>query len=225
MPRLRYTIGIDAMTTAIRFTCANCSQTIKASSEQAGRTARCPSCKKSVTVPRHSEVRPVSDEFPLAAMSIGDEVNLEELLENEAPALIPPASARRTKPAMSADDSGRSARAIAIDAVDTESESVDDERRYPGLIRVRIAFQVLAVLTTITWLMSLGSYMLGLETPETPAGSSNAADASGSIFPFGLAIRFLVGGITLCGLYGASELIRVVLDIQERIELALKRRR
>ncbi len=56
---------------SIRFSCENCHQTIKADRRQAGSKGRCPGCKKPLLVPFETSLRPLSDEFPLAALSLG----------------------------------------------------------------------------------------------------------------------------------------------------------
>lgn len=210
----------------IRFSCQNCHQTIKAAHHHAGRKARCPSCKKAVTVPAETQVRPQSDEFSLAAMSLGDDINIEDFDSDVSSASSP----KRDRVLLT--DAGVEYAAAGnpterSDAAYGRVSVADDGHAYPVLLRVGVTFRILAGAVVIVWVLLLASTVLGLDTPaaNSPpvAGQVSPPPQPTSILSFTFAYRALGGAIIVCGLIAASELIKVIVQIQENTAARYRR--
>ncbi len=188
---------------SIRFSCENCHQTIKADRRQAGSKGRCPGCKKPLLVPFETSLRPLSDEFPLAALSLGDEIDLESV------------DARKES------EPKRAPARLALEPVAIEPPNEPTQlsnARFSGLRAMSVAFRVLAGIALIQLVFSSAAIALGLD-------ASTGGSATKTLLSLEFAGHVVVGGATVCGLMTVSELISVALELQENIALLARRSR
>ncbi len=195
--------------TAIRFVCSNCEHTIKAKAEMAGHTAKCPNCKKQVSVPQQNEVNSsFEDDYGLAAMSVSD-VDRDELQRDITRAKIeledhPSHTARNgfgTAP-VSRPRTEQDRQPMAVDHA--------ANRRYPVLRAVSLALRLLAWMSAIIWFFAVAAILLGIDAGANPELNKATSES----FLWRLANEFMRGATGVCVLIGASELIKVAIDIQ-----------
>lgn len=209
--------------TVIRFECKHCNQTIKAAAEHAGKKARCPSCKKSVLIPAESEDNPLGDDMTLAAMSLIDDVNLDEFeaylvpskksRPSETPVSQP--SYDRAPPPSNPLPANPPSRESFRAPAESGGSDLPSGRNHPVLLRVSAALRLLGVITTAAWVFMSAAVYLGLDSDKPTTG-----------FTLKLGFWLIGGSASTCLLWGFSELIKVVLEIHANtVALAGRSRR
>lgn len=185
--------------------CPHCHRSIKARDEHVGKRLACPGCKQPFLVERPIEEDDLYEisELP-ASPALPDPIQDLGALADHLHALPAPVGfpAPIIKPAV-------------------YSGPLPDSRRYPALSVVRWALLILAAMVAIGWLISLVILVMGTMFAATDSPQAAAGAASFSVVY--LIMTFFSGAITVCLLVAGSELIKVVLDIQENTLAAARR--
>jgi len=193
---------------SVRFLCSSCNTSIKAKDEYSGKTVRCPHCRERTLVPsddQPNDILELGDDYGLAAMSVGDiEIDSPEM-HIEKPSSRPNTAPLSNTLHMTQHGSPDPRPPLV---------AVESLGHYPLLLRASLGFRVLAALAGIVWL-----YILGGEFIELIFGSKDTQQASQALLSPTLqfAMTFLVGASTVCFLAGASEALRVLLDIRNSL--------
>lgn len=201
----------------IEITCPSCHRTIKAKESFAGKKVNCPGCKAPFQVPDASEAEPA------------DEYKLSDLGLDTSPPTPPPSPFdglpdSEDKQAAAEDSPWTDVQIPATQqpyAAQQYAGNLPDSRAYPALSVVRIVLKVLAGIVAVSWLCMVAFALFG--TIAAYMASSEAGNAM-----IGLSVMYLVstllgGAIVCCFLIAASEVIQVILDIQENTLAAARR--
>lgn len=177
--------------------CPHCQRSIRAKPEHLGKTLACPGCNQRFQLAQ-SAVDGASCEYgmtdPLPSVpSFGGQAS-DPLGDPFLPAHLRPSR---------------------------HAGNLPETRSYPALNVVRTMLLVLAALVALSWL-TLVTITLGGALLAASHSTDGAVGAAGLSLIY-LIPAFLGSAITICFLIAASELIRVILDIQSNTLAAARR--
>ncbi len=203
---------------SVRFLCSACGTSIKAKDEYSGKSVRCPHCRERILVPpddQPNDVLEIGEDYGLAAMSVGEiEIDSPEMhaKPSQRPGNVATAAMRNPMP---------------IDApIERRTEVQDQVPRSadPGgfliLQRASLGLLIMAICSAIVFLYVLGGelveYAFGEDpnTPQTRVFGSPLLD---------LVTTFIAAGTIVCLLAGASDALRVLLDIRNILNRSKQR--
>lgn len=177
---------------SINVVCPHCKKTLKIPDSRIGSEINCPSCSRLVKIPDPKANMPAMLDF--------DKLGIDATTHQPKPPEMMPKA-----PSLS-----------SYLPKETEREyrivfELPEHRNYFALQIVRVCLFVMAGLVAAGWVGSLIMLAIATSTVED-------TQAAGGVLAIGtvtLVIQFVVGAIVCLGLIAASELIKVVIDIQE----------
>lgn len=178
---------------SINVVCPHCKKTLKIPDSRIGSEINCPSCSRLVKIPDPKANMPAMLDFD----KLGIDANTHQPKPPEMMPKSPSLSSYLPK------DSEKEYRITF--------ENLPEHRSYIALQIVRICLFVLAGLVALGWIGSLIMVLFATASTEDTQAASGVL-AIGSIY---LVMQFVVGAIVCLALIAASELIKVVIDIQE----------
>lgn len=177
--------------------CPHCKRSLSAKDEHVGKRLACPGCKNQFTVQQ--------PDIDLSEDGYGFSDDLPPLPSFIGPMTDPLGAAYGPTHVNKARHTG----------------SLPESRTYPALNIIRTVLLVLAALVTLSWLL-LVTILIGGAIMVASRSTDVAVGAAGISLIY-LIPAFLGAAITVCFLIAASELIKVILDIQSNTLAAAKR--
>lgn len=177
---------------SINVLCPHCKKTLKVPESRIGSEISCPACSKTVKIQDPKANLPAMLDFE----KLGIDAN------SHRPALPEPLAKPPSLSSYLPKDSEREYRLVF---------DLPEHRNYFALLIVRFGLMGCAGLVALGWLASLVMVLFATASTDDTQAASGVL-AVGTLY---LVMQFVIGAVVCLALIAASELIKVVIDIQE----------